>query len=32
MLYPIYVHMGDDKHAHGIVFPDFSGCFSAADD
>lgn len=32
MLYPIYVHMGDDKHAHGIVFPDFPGCFSAADD
>lgn len=32
MLYPIYIHTGDDRHAHGIVFPDFPGCFSAADD
>lgn len=32
MLYPIYVHVGDEKHAHGIEFPDFPGCFSAADD
>ncbi len=32
MLYPIYVHIGDEKHAHGIEFPDFPGCFSAADD
>ena len=32
MLYPIYVHIGDDKHAHGITFPDFPGCFSAADE
>jgi predicted RNase H-like HicB family nuclease len=32
MLYPIYVHVGDKKHAHGIEFPDFPGCFSAADD
>jgi len=32
MLYPIYVHMGDKKRAHGIQFPDFPGCFSAADD
>jgi predicted RNase H-like HicB family nuclease len=32
MLYPIYVHIGDEKHAHGIQFPDFPGCFSAADD
>jgi predicted RNase H-like HicB family nuclease len=32
MLYPIYVHLGDEQHAHGIEFPDFPGCFSAADD
>ncbi|GAB0058691.1 hypothetical protein SIID45300_03045 [Candidatus Magnetaquicoccaceae bacterium FCR-1] len=32
MLYPIYIHPGDDTHAHGIVIPDFPGCFSAADD
>jgi len=32
MLYPIYVHVGDEKHTHGIQFPDFPGCFSAADD
>jgi predicted RNase H-like HicB family nuclease len=32
MLYPVYVQMGDEKHAHGIEFPDFPGCFSAADD
>jgi len=32
MLYPIYVQVGDEKHAHGIEFPDFPGCFSAADD
>lgn len=32
MIYPIYVHVGDDQHAHGITFPDFPGCFSAADD
>jgi predicted RNase H-like HicB family nuclease len=31
MLYPVYVHMGDDKHAHSVTFPDFPGCFSAAD-
>jgi predicted RNase H-like HicB family nuclease len=31
MLYPIYVHTGDQTHAHGIEFPDFQGCFSAAD-
>jgi predicted RNase H-like HicB family nuclease len=31
MLYPIYVNVGDKKHAHGIEFPDFPGCFSAAD-
>jgi predicted RNase H-like HicB family nuclease len=32
MLYPVYVHVGDKKHAHGMQFPDFPGCFSAADD
>jgi predicted RNase H-like HicB family nuclease len=32
MLYPVYVQVGDKKHAHGIEFPDFPGCFSAADD
>ncbi len=31
MLYPIYVHVGDENHAHGITVPDFPGCFSAAD-
>ncbi len=25
MLYPIYVQVGDKKHAHGIEFPGFSG-------
>ena len=29
--YPVYVHRGDDRHAHGITVPDFPGCFSAAD-
>ncbi len=32
MLYPVYIQVGDKKHAHGIEFPDFPGCFSAADD
>ena len=32
MLYPVYVHLGDAKHAHGMSFPDFPGCFAAADD
>jgi predicted RNase H-like HicB family nuclease len=32
MLYPVYVHVGDDKHAHGVTFPDFAGCFAAADE
>ena len=32
MLYPVYVHMGNAKHAHGVTFPDFPGCFSAADE
>ena len=31
MLYPIYVHSGDKNTAYGISFPDFAGCFSAAD-
>ena len=31
MLYPIYIHLGDAEHAHGITIPDFPGCFSAAD-
>lgn len=31
MLYPVYVHQGDENHAHGITIPDFPGCFSAAD-
>lgn len=32
MLYPVYVHLGDEKHAHGVVMPDFPGCFSGADE
>ena len=32
MLYPVYVHVGDDRHAHGVTFPDFAGCFAAADE
>ena len=32
MLYPVYVHTGDAQHAHGVSFPDFPGCFAAADD
>lgn len=32
MLYPVYVHLGDADHAHGVTIPDFPGCFSAADD
>jgi predicted RNase H-like HicB family nuclease len=31
MLYPVYIHLGDENTAHGMVFPDFPGCFSAAD-
>jgi predicted RNase H-like HicB family nuclease len=31
MLYPVYVHAGDATHAHGVTFPDFPGCFAAAD-
>ena len=32
MIYPLYVHPGDERHAHGITVPDFPGCFSAADE
>ena len=32
MLCPVYIHPGDDRHAHGMQFPDFPGCYSAADD
>jgi len=32
MLYPVYVHVGDADHAHGVTFPDFPGCFSAVDE
>jgi len=31
MLYPVYIHLGDETHAHGVTIPDFPGCFSAAD-
>src|SRR3954465_15910681 len=30
MLYPVYVHK-DPESAYGVTFPDFPGCFSAAD-
>ena len=32
MIYPAYVHLGDETHAHGVTFPDFEGCFTAADE
>ncbi|GFO56187.1 CopG family transcriptional regulator [Geomonas sp. Red276] len=32
MLYPAYIHLGDEEHAHGVTIPDFPGCFSAADE
>lgn len=32
MLYPVYVYPGDERTAHGVVFPDFPGCFSGADE
>jgi predicted RNase H-like HicB family nuclease len=32
MLYPVYIHVGDNDHAHGVTIPDFPGCFSAADE
>lgn len=31
MLYPVYVHK-DANSAYGVTFPDFPGCFSAADE
>ncbi len=31
MFYPVYVHK-DKSSAYGLTFPDFPGCFSAADD
>ena len=31
MLNPVYVHVGNADHAHGVTFPDFPGCFSAVD-
>jgi predicted RNase H-like HicB family nuclease len=31
MLYPVYVHKDQDS-AYGLTFPDFDGCFSAADE
>lgn len=31
MLYPAYVHK-DESSAYGVTFPDFPGCFSAADE
>ena len=31
MLYPVYVHKGDETRAHGAEVIDFPGCFSAAD-
>ena len=31
MLYPVYVHKDSDS-AYGLTFPDFEGCYSAADD
>lgn len=32
MIYPAYVHLGDELHAHGVTLPDFTGCFAAADE
>lgn len=32
MFYPVYIHLGDETHAHGVTFPDFPGCFAAADE
>jgi predicted RNase H-like HicB family nuclease len=32
MLYPAYIYPGDAKHGHGVQFPDFPDCNSAADD
>ena len=32
MLYPAYIYEGSEDTAYGAEFPDFPGCFSAADD
>lgn len=32
MNYFVYIHEGGDDHAYGVTFPDFPGCFAAADD
>jgi predicted RNase H-like HicB family nuclease len=32
MLYPAYVYEGDENTAYGAEFPDFPGCYSAADE
>ena len=32
MIYPAYIHLGDEKTAHGVTLPDFLGCFSSADE
>ncbi len=32
MLYPVYMRPADDQCAHSVTLPDFSGCFSAADE
>lgn len=31
MLYPVYIHKDPDS-AYGVTFPDFPGCFTAADE
>ena len=31
MLYPVYIHVGDTRRAHGMQFPALPGCFSASD-
>ena len=31
MIYPAYIHIGDENQAHGVTMPDFQGCFAAAD-
>ena len=32
MLYPAYIYEGSENTAYGAEFPDFPGCFSAADE
>lgn len=31
MIYPVFIELGDDTHAFGVVVPDLPGCFSAGD-